>query len=168
MSPQKGIVHGVTRIQNMGEKILIRQAPSYDEVHIIPRNQEGNHLAQSRHQSAVDPLIARARCLRVWIAAARWCVWGTRGRVRAQGGGVGWRIRQGPALDIGGDVAHLSREWCHRDGGQEEQYKEHGACHRWPDLCQRCCCVCGVWEWVWCGVLFIGDREDGDGHSICA
>ena len=72
MSPQKGIVHGVTRIQNMGEKILIRQAPSYDEVHIndevhiIPRNQEGNHLAQSRHQSAVDPLMARARCLRVW------------------------------------------------------------------------------------------------------
>ena len=47
------------------KKILIRQAPSYDEVHIIPRNQEGNHLAQSRHQSAVDPLIARARCLRV-------------------------------------------------------------------------------------------------------
>ena len=70
--PQKGIAHGVTHIQNKVEKNLIRKAPSYDEVHIIPRNQEGNHLAQSRHQSAVDPLMARARCLRVGRAAGRW------------------------------------------------------------------------------------------------
>ena len=71
--------------------------------------------------------MTRARRLRV--GRARRCV-GRGGRVGAWGGGVGRRVGQGPALDVGGDVARLGRERRHRDGGQDEHDEEHGAGHR--------------------------------------
>ncbi|RLM60270.1 hypothetical protein C2845_PM14G17680 [Panicum miliaceum] len=89
----------------------------YHEVHIIPRDYEEKIVSSG---GAMNPLqtLWTARAWRLRVGRARRCIRGGR-RVWARGGGVRWRVGQGPALDVGGDIARLGREWRHRDGGQE-------------------------------------------------